>query len=212
MINNNLTRLKSIVGLLSVVIVAMALVSAGHANPNTASEFIDDLGQQAIEKIADKSQSRPDREQEFERLFESSFAVKGIARTILGRRWNSISDEEKSRYVALFKEYTVKTYVSQFELFSDQKFEIKGELDKGKKGIVVNMLVTDNSNPPVKVDWRVKQSKKTSRYYIIDIVIEGVSMVITKRAEFASMMDQAGGDFDKFLQTLTKLIEKNSRA
>ena len=186
--------------------------TAALSNSKSASDFIDRLGQRAIEQIADKSQSRSDRERDFEQLFDSSFAVKGIARTILGRRWKSLSDEEKSRYLALFRDYTVKTYVSQFELFADQKFEIKGELDRGKKGIVVRMLVTDNGNPPVKVDWRVKQSKKTGKFYIVDIVIEGISMVITKRAEFASMMEQANGDFEKFLGSLQVLIEKNSKA
>ncbi len=212
MMARDISKIVQRIAATTVVICAFWMVSPARSAGDSASEFIDALGHEAIEKIADKSKEREIREEAFAQLFSSSFAVKGIAKTVLGRRWNSVNDEQKERYLELFTQYIVSTYTRQFELFTDQTFEIKGEQDRGKKGIIVTMLVRDDGKKPVKVNWRVKQSKKTGKFYVVDIVVEGASLIITKRAEFGSMLDRSGGDFDKFLKSLADIVEKNSQA
>ena len=58
--------------------------------------------------------------------------------------------------------------------------------------------------PMIKVDWRI--GKKKDRFVILDIIIEGISLAITQRSEFVSVIDQNEGNID---QLISMLIEKS---
>ncbi len=178
------------------------LASAGDATQANASSFIDSLGKNAIEKIADKSIPKKTREESFGKLFREAFAVKGIAKFALGRYWRQATAEQQTRYLATFERYIVQTYARRFESYSNQTFTVRGERDEGKKGVFVIMNVQEQGKPPIKIEWRVKKSRKTGRFRIIDVIIENVSMSLTQRSDFSTTLQRQGGNIDKFLELL----------
>ena len=56
----------------------------------------------------------------------------------------------------------------------------------------------------IQVTWRVKKSK--DRYFVIDLLVADISLVVTKRSEFNSMLKTVGYNLDQFNE---KLIAQN---
>ena len=52
------------------------------------------------------------------------------------------------------------------------------------------------------VTWRVKKSK--DRYYVIDLIVVDISLVVTKRSEFNSMLKNTDYSLNKFNSLLEK--------
>ncbi|MGI9503029.1 MAG: MlaC/ttg2D family ABC transporter substrate-binding protein, partial [Geminicoccaceae bacterium] len=62
----------------------------------------------------------------------------------------------------------------------------------GKRDVIVRSRVTPPSGPPLNVDWRLRH--RDGRPVIIDLVVEGVSLLITQRSEFGSVLERVGVD------------------
>ena len=81
--------------------------------------------------------------------------------------------------------------------YSNQEYElINSKYDEKNKVSMINMeIYNDTGN--LLVTWRVKKSK--DRYFVIDLIVADISLVVTKRSEFNSMLKKVDG----------KLIELN---
>lgn len=196
----------SLIGSLAVLVAVFLLPGAtgAAATAGNASEFIETLGTQAINVAADSDKSSNDKSREFRKLLKRGFALPKIGRFVLGRYWRQISDEQKERYAALFEDYLVVTYSNRFNEYSGETFEVVGEKPYGERGILVNTKVFRPQGAEVVVDWQVVPDGDS--YRIVDVVIEGLSMSLTQRSDFASAIQSQGGDFDRFLETLEKKV------
>ena len=174
---------------LLVVAILLAAAPAGAAT-GPATKFVADLGSQALRMLADKA-SPQRREQEFRRLFVSHFDVDTIARFVVGNYWRTASDAERTEYRKLFEDYVVAAYSARLSNYSGEQFQVKDEVPAGDDTMVNSVIIRANQ-PPAKVEWRVRKYPDGS-LKIVDVVVEGVSMTITQRSEFSSVMQQSGG-------------------
>ncbi len=104
----------------------------------------------------------------------------------------------------------VSTYADRFERYSGEKLLIKKAEVRGKKDAIVHttMVKADNATKPLKVAWRVRSKGET--FTIIDVIVEGISMIMTQKSEFASFIKQNGGKLDALLKELKKRVQDNS--
>jgi phospholipid transport system substrate-binding protein len=184
------------------LIVAPAMTAAAATGP--ASKFINQLGSDALRMLAEKA--TPDkREAEFRRLFLKNFDVDTIARFVTGNYWRSANDAQRAEFRKLFEDYVVSAYVARLSAYSGEQFQVKDEVAAGDD-IVVNSTIVRPSGPPVRVEWRVRSGSDGPR--IIDVIVEGVSMAITQRSEFAAVMQQGGKGLASLNEKLrAKLIQ-----
>src|SRR3954451_6751628 len=70
-----------------------------------------------------------------------------------------------------------------------QEFAVRGA-DPAGDDVMVHSEVHGGSTPAAKIDWRVREGADGPR--IIDVVIEGVSMVVTHRSEFQAIVQRQG--------------------
>jgi phospholipid transport system substrate-binding protein len=188
--------------LILALIVAPAMTAAAATGP--ASKFINQLGSDALRMLAEKA--TPDkREAEFRRLFLKNFDVDTIARFVTGNYWRSANDAQRAEFRKLFEDYVVSAYVARLSAYSGEQFQVKDEVAAGDD-IVVNSTIVRPSGPPVRVEWRVRSGSDGPR--IIDVIVEGVSMAITQRSEFAAVMQQGGKGLASLNEKLrAKLIQ-----
>ena len=66
--------------------------------------------------------------------------------------------------------------------------------------IVQSQIAQNGGAPPVKVDWRVSSGAAGEK--ITDVVVEGVSMALTERQQFASIIQRGGGQIEPLLKLL----------
>jgi len=69
------------------------------------------------------------------------------------------------------------------------------------------MVKAGNGAKPLKVDWRVRS--KGGTYTIIDVMVEGISMIMTQKSEFSSFIKSSGGEFKNLLAELKKRVDEN---
>ena len=193
-----------------VLVVAFAVsVPAAHADSHTDASvnFINDLSNQAITTLSDKSISTEQRRVEFRKLFREGFAVNGIARFVAGRYWRSANEDKRTEYLQLFEDVIVNTWADRFSQYSGQKFEVRGATDatpdKSPENVaLVESLFFTDPTTPVRLEWRV--ASKGDLFKIVDVKLEGISMATTQRDEFNSVVSKNG-------RTLAALIEELRR-
>ena len=170
-----------------------------------AKSFIDGLAGDAISALTAPGSTEEQRSQRFRRLLNDNFAVNTIGRWVLGRHWKKATKVERTEYLKLFEELLVVTYVSRFSSYSGETLTIYKTVPSGAHDVTVySSIVRDKSQPPLHVDWRVRNRKSTLK--IIDVIVEGVSMGQTQRSEFSSVIRQNGGKVEGLLVELRKRI------
>lgn len=170
---------------------------------NTAAEnVIKKLGEDAVAFLSNTNLSTTQKEKEFRRLMNANFDMKTIGRFTLGRNWRNATEAQKKEYQKLFEKMIVSVYTQRLDNYQGQAFEIQGSQEAGKKDVVVTSYIVPESGSKVKVDWRLR--KKDGKYKIIDILVEGISMSLTQRSDFSSVIQRGGGDIEALLEHLRK--------
>ena len=163
--------------------------------------YVMEMTTNAINALTDKSISQNEKESQFGKLFDKNFDVSSISRFVLGKYWKQASLDQKKKFIKAFRNYVVKTYSSRFNEYSGEKLKLVNyENEKNPKIFLVHTILERQDAPVIKVDWRI--GKKKDRFVILDIIIEGISLAITQRSEFVSVIDQNEGSIDQLISLL----------
>ena len=169
-----------------------------------AGDFVQSLANEATAALADESLSAADRERALGRLFDKSFDLRTISRFALGRYWRTATPAERREYQAVFRDFIVKTSSKRFSSFTGEQLEVTGSRREGKMDVVVRSRILRPKGPPIRVMWRLRRSSED--YRVIDVIVEGVSMLITQRDEFSSVIRNSGGKVEGLIAILRKKV------
>jgi phospholipid transport system substrate-binding protein len=179
------------------------LISATmQAQGDRAQKFISDMGQKALSFLSNPALSQVQKEKKFKKLLIRHFDMSTIGRFALGKNWRRATESQKEEYQRLFQNMVVRVYAGRFNGYKGEAFNVVSFQNSGKKDILVTSYIVPNSGSKVQVDWRVRN--KGGQYKIIDVVIEGVSMSLTQRSDFSSVIQRGGGNFEVLLSHLRK--------
>ena len=139
-----------------------------------------------------------------ENTINNNFAGTGIAKFVAGKSWNSASKEVKIEYIKLFKRHLALNISSMMQGYSDQKYQLtNSSYDEKNKVTLIDMEIFSDTGS-IQVTWRVKKSK--DRFFVIDLLVADISLVVTKRSEFNSMLKTVDYDLSEFNK---KLLSQN---
>ena len=178
----------------------------GRAAAADPDEFIRAMGQEAIDSLTGTELSMEQREAGFRRILCRAFDMRTIARFTLGRYWRIASKSEREEYVTLFETYIVQAYTARFKNYTGESFKVGKVHTINERDKLVESSILRPQGPPISVNWRVRDVDGKLR--IVDVVVEGVSMGITQRAEFASVIRNTGGKVEGLLEALRKKTGK----
>jgi phospholipid transport system substrate-binding protein len=186
---------------LSLSVFAPAAATAAPTDSGPGA-FVNELGNDVIHMLGNAQLPPAQRESEFRRLFLKGFDVDRISQFVLGRHWRTATDAQRAEYQRLFSDYIVGAYMLRLNQYSGEQFIIKDTRTDANGESVVHSMVERDNRPPVRVDWRVRGAD--SDFKIIDVVVEGVSMAITHRSEFAAVIQSGGGSITALLDALRR--------
>ncbi len=182
---------------LSVLVLLFSLA----ATPLRAQEYVDE-SKLFVQDLADRTiavatANLPDDQVqgEIRDLLYHGFAVKGIARFVLGRYWRRASEDERVEYMQLFEEVVINTSASRLRRYSGESFEITTAIaassaNNREQAAIVRSRFHLSEDSAVRVDWRVANLGDT--YKITDVILEGVSLANTYRDEFTAVVRRQG--------------------
>jgi len=182
---------------------AAAESKESEGNPGV---FIEQLASQAIKVLSSPEGSLKEREDKFRTLLRDDFAMNDIGRFVVGPYWRRMSPEQRDEYLKLFSEWILKTYSIRLGGYSGEQFQVLSTSPAGQRDVLVKTRINKTSGNGFNASWRVR--KIDGGYKIIDIYVEGVSMAITQRSEFESILQRQG--IDGLLSMLKDKVEKLS--
>lgn len=138
-------------------------------------------------------------------IMERRAAMPQIARFAAGIAWRDMSEDQQRRFTTAFSKFVAGVYANRFQEYSgkskaSESFQLGRVVDAGRKGMLVQTSIIRTGQAPVLVEWLV--TDRPGRTVIADIVIEGISMLITEREEIGSMLEARGGDVEKLIADL----------
>jgi phospholipid transport system substrate-binding protein len=160
---------------------------AAAADP---AAMISSLGSRALEVLG-KNATPAQRVSRFRELLRKDFDVPGIARFVLGRYWKVATPEQQAEFVRLFEDYIALAYSTRLAEYTGETFKVTGSRPDADGAVVMSEILRPTGAPPVKVDWRL--ASHNGVYKIRDVSVDGISMAVTQRSEFASVIQHNGG-------------------
>jgi phospholipid transport system substrate-binding protein len=157
-----------------------------------ATGVVADFGDRALKMLNDSGAAQEDRQKQFHALLDQDFDFATVSRFVLGRYWQAASEDQRRDFTAAFEDFVVQSYSKRFNEFTGTSFAVTGQRGEGSDTIIHTDVVRRDGGQPAKVDWRV--AKEGDGYKITEVSVDGVSMSLTHRQEFASIMERNGGN------------------
>ncbi len=177
--------------------VAFAFTSV-QASEEGARKFALDTANKAVDVLA-SAKSDSAKLKSLEGLFVKAVNTDWIGRFVIGKHWRDMDAAQQKQYLQNYQAFLVKHYTSNFTEYAEgTEFEVIRSKSLKKDQYMVSMDIKRPSGAPVGVDYRIR--KKSGKYGIIDIVVEGVSLLNTQRSEFSSVIQRKG--FDHLIEKL----------
>ena len=170
--------------------------AAAAADPTA---LINNLGREAL-AVLGKGTNESQRVARFREVLREDFDVPGIARFVLGRYWNTATEEQRAEFVKLFENYVAAAYATRLAEYAGEQFKVTGSRPDGDGAIVSSQILRPAGSAPIKVDWRL--TGRNGNYKISDVSVDGISMAVTQRSEFASVIQHNGGQLQGLIAML----------
>ncbi|MDC3057344.1 ABC transporter substrate-binding protein [Alphaproteobacteria bacterium] len=164
--------------------------SAFSLDTEKAKSFVVEIGNQAIKILKIPVDDKEKRKNELRNLLQEKFDMELISKVILGGPVvKGASDEQLKRFSEIFEIHIVQIYSSQLGTYKGQVFEVNNTEIK-KKDAFVYSTITSPDYPTTNIVWRIRERNDIPK--VIDMQVEGVSLLRTKKNDFAMILNQIG--------------------
>ncbi|HWL55288.1 MAG TPA: ABC transporter substrate-binding protein [Paracoccus sp. (in: a-proteobacteria)] len=183
------------------------MIGAGLALAATPARALDTaqasaLVQKSLDEVyavINSSQPPAQMYKAFEAIFARYADVDIIARSALGPAARQASAAEFAAYKRAFQGYIGRKYGKRFREFVGSKIEVTGARPV-KSFFAVTSIAYLKGRSPMEVEWHVSDKSGQSKYF--NIIIEGVNMLASERAEISAMLARRKGDMAGLTQDL----------
>ena len=184
-----------------VLILLYPLVSYSDENLAGSKVFVEKLGKQVVEKVSNTEITELERYNNFKKLYLSSFDNYYISRFVLGRYWKTIDKSVQKKFVDSFNNYIVATYAPKFKGWEGTFKAVESLFENNYYNVKMDILNKDG--PTLKMMWKMYLNKN-KEFKILDVNIDGVSMLVTQRAEFLSVIKNHPNGVNGLIDAMNK--------
>ena len=178
------------------------------ANFEAEEKFVSNFADNAISILSNDSLDASQKNIQFTELVMSSIDMNLISKFVLSKYWKLATDDQKKAYLAAFKQYFISSYANKLDQYSGEKVVIVSSNAAKKFVIVKSNIVRDGTDTlKIELDWRLLT--RDSQTKIIDLSIEGISLIIAQREEFQSFLANNDNSLDALINKLNSINNKN---
>jgi phospholipid transport system substrate-binding protein len=199
-------RSLALLALIATFVFPVVRLKAATTDPKA---MIEGLVQQALALIRNKQLNGTVLEQQFKTLLDQNFDIPRISRFVLGRYWTAANPDDLKAFNDLFEKWVVRLYASRFKDYSGETVTVTAARSESDTSYVVqSQLIHPDGSPPAQINWHV--TKADSGFKVVDVEVEGVSMALTEREEFASIIQRNGGSVASLNQAMQQKLASNN--
>ncbi|HEY4136255.1 MAG TPA: ABC transporter substrate-binding protein [Alphaproteobacteria bacterium] len=192
---------------------APAQAAPAQAAQSDASKFVQELGDRAILELTDKKISDEERVNRMRAMLKQSFDEVAVARFVLGTYWNRATPDEQGEFTKLYETLVSYTYAGLFKKYSGETFQVLRERTVDGDTVVYAQINQPAGGQPIPIEMLVRNGD--GGYRAVDIKVEGISMPLTHRKEYASVIQRNQGQVSgliKILREKAAQLEKGGAA
>lgn len=177
-----------------------ALVPAGAVAAVPAAASPEEVVQRLVDRLwqllAEQGGAAIDQ-QDLLAALEEGTDLTLLGRLVLGRYWREANPRQRTAYLQLFRRYMAQTFVQRLRQYVGDDpaqpgpvLQVVTSVSVGNRDILVQSRLSPPGGQPLRVDWRLRE--RPAGPVIIDLIIEGISLLVTQRSEFAAVLERAG--------------------
>jgi len=173
-------------------------------SPGPAKQTVEKLNTVLIDvmKNADRL-GYQGRYKKLEPVVKEVFQFEAVAQIALGGHWKKLDQTQKLAFIGTLTDLSIATYAAQFNAYAGEKFQYGSSEETKADRVTVRYTMIVPNDKPIKFEYIVNQFG--GRWQIINIIVDGISDLALKKAQYTSVIDREGFD-----SLLTKLSQKIS--
>ena len=202
--NRNHWIRRSAIGLVAVALLAVPAIADDAAE---AEAIVRKTVDQVLEVLAREGLSDDQRRQQIEEIAYDRFDFVTISRLVLARKWKRFSPEQQQEFIEQFKIQLSKNYGSRITRYEQEQVEIRDHRLERNGDVTVRTRIDGGAADGIEVDYRMRRKarKTDGPWMVIDVIVEGVSLVSSYRSQFAEVLNHNDPS-----EVLKQLREKNA--
>jgi phospholipid transport system substrate-binding protein len=188
---------------LSILSVALLGTNARAASTDAPRQVIQEAMDEVLGVLKDKSSSSADRQKRIEEIAYARFDFDRMSKLVLAKNFKTMSDAQKDGFTQEFKKHLSLTYGRRLESYSNEKIEVGTAREEKGGDASVKTKVLGGSANGVEIEYRMHQ--EAGQWRVIDVTIEGVSLIANFRSQVQDIIRAEGAD-----KLIEKLRQKNN--
>ncbi len=181
---------------------AQARPQANAALTDAPRKLIDETAAQIVTILARKSDSTEKRVSEIEAIAYELFDFTTMSKLVLARNWRKLTPEQRTTFVKEFKRHLSHTYGTRLDRYDQERVDVYSAQVEQRNDVSVKTRIVGGQFDGAEISYRLRQ--QAERWRIIDVVIEGVSLVSNYRSQFQEVLNTGTVD-----DLIAKLRDKN---
>jgi phospholipid transport system substrate-binding protein len=182
--------------------IAMAFAPKASRAADTPRTVVQVKAQKVVE-ILNSAASDDEKIKRLEQVANATIDFDTVSRLVLAKKWREFNLEQRQQFQDEFKRAFTVSYGRRIGQFGQEKVVIVGERQEPLGDVTVQSHILGGKAGDMKVDYRLRQ--KDGTWYMIDVIVEGVSIVSSYRTQFQEIIGQGGPE-----QLLAQLRRKNA--
>ena len=171
---------------------------------STEKDFVSNFADSAINILSDNEILEGEKNSKFTDLVMSAIDLNLISKFVLSKTWKNATDDQKERYIQAFKDYFINSYANKLNQYSGEQVEVVDAEEAGKY-VIVNSFIYREGTDTLKINLKWRLLNRDKEIKIIDLNIEGISLIIAQREEFQSFLANNEGDLEKLIEKIVSV-------
>ena len=187
------------------VITFFIIINSVFASSFSAEkDFVSNFADSAIDILSDNEILEGEKNSKFTDLVMSAIDLNLISKFVLSKTWKNATDDQKERYIPAFKNYFINSYANKLDQYSGEQVEVVDAEEAGKY-VIVNSFIYREGTDTLKINLKWRLLNRDGEIKIIDLNIEGISLIIAQREEFQSFLANNEGDLEKLIEKIVSV-------
>ena len=179
---------------------AQPLRAADAGPASEPSKIISQTIDEVIAVLNDSSLSNSARRRRIEQIAYQRFDFVTMSRLVVARYWSQFTPAQQTELVEEFKTFLAHTYGERIDRYNQEQVEMVGERAEERGDVTIQTRISGGEFEGAEVDYRLRRIE--GRWRVIDVKVEGVSIVLNYRDQFKSILSRKGPE--GLLETLRK--------
>lgn len=195
--------------LLAMVLLVAGAFGARAAAVDAPKQVIEQTMNEVVTVLQNRSMPKPQRREKIESIAYSHFDFERMSRLVLAKNWSALKPDQQSQFADEFKKHLSVTYGRRLDSYTDEKISVESGRAEGNGDVTVKTKVVGGAaGNGVSIDYRLRE--KDGKWLVIDVIIEGVSLIQNFRTQVQEIISAKG--VDSLIQILREKNAKDAKA